>query len=271
MPLRGPGLPRPAARGCGAARGGEAVVRRQRRALRGRAKPSLSRHRRGPRVRSPPTGRSRSWDEALAHLRAAPCRPIRTSTGRASFSTCCSSTRSRRTAREFSIHPRFARLGLQVLTTLRFLPPGGEERAFELHGDPGLVHLDPRWHQAALRFVKAGFFHILDGTDHLLFIACLVIPFRRLRPLVVIATAFTVAHSITLAAAAFGLAPGRAVVPAAGRDAHRGVDLLHGAGEHGGQQHAPALDHRLRVRPGARLRLRVRAAGDAAVRRVAPA
>ena len=52
-----------------------------------------------------------------------------------------------------------------------------------------------------------GFLHILDGTDHLLFIACLVIPFRRLRPLVVIVTAFTVAHSITLAAAALGLAP----------------------------------------------------------------
>jgi hypothetical protein len=107
----------------------------------------------------------------------------------------------------FSIQPGYTRLGLRVLTVLRFLPPGGPERAFEFHGDPGLVPLDPRWHQAALRFVESGFFHILDGTDHLLFIACLVIPFRRLRPLVVIATAFTVAHSITLAATAFGFAP----------------------------------------------------------------
>jgi hypothetical protein len=107
----------------------------------------------------------------------------------------------------FSIQPGYTRLGLRVLTVLRFLPPGGPERAYEFHGDPGLVPLDPRWHQAALRFVESGFFHILDGTDHLLFIACLVIPFRRLRPLVVIATAFTVAHSITLAATAFGFAP----------------------------------------------------------------
>jgi hypothetical protein len=99
-------------------------------------------------------------------------------------------------------------MGLKVVTTLRFLPPGGEERAFELHGDPGIVTLDPRWHQAALRFVESGFLHILGGTDHLLFVACLVIPFRRLRPLVLIATAFTVAHSITLATAAFGIAPG---------------------------------------------------------------
>jgi hypothetical protein len=108
---------------------------------------------------------------------------------------------------DFAIHPRLGRLGLQVLTTIRFLPPGGAERAFEIHGDSDLLRLDPRWHQAALRFVELGFRHILDGTDHLLFIACLVIPFRRLRPLIVIATAFTVAHSITLMAAAFGYAP----------------------------------------------------------------
>ena len=107
----------------------------------------------------------------------------------------------------FSIHPGFGRLGQRVVTALRFLPPGGAVRAFELEGDPGLVRLDPRWHQAALRFVELGFRHILDGTDHLLFLLCLVIPFRRLRPLVLVVTAFTVAHSVTLVASAFGLAP----------------------------------------------------------------
>jgi hypothetical protein len=107
----------------------------------------------------------------------------------------------------FSIQPRFARLGLQVVTTLLFMPPAGAARAFEFHGNPGLVRLDPRWHQAALRFVESGFLHILDGKDHLLFILCLVIPFRRLRTLALIVTAFTVAHSITLIAAAFGAAP----------------------------------------------------------------
>jgi hypothetical protein len=108
---------------------------------------------------------------------------------------------------EFSIHPRVDRYGLKVTTALRFMPPGGAIRAFEFHGDPGLVYLDPRWSQAALRFVKEGFWHILDGTDHLLFVACLVIPFRRLRPLVIIITAFTVAHSISLFASAIGFAP----------------------------------------------------------------
>jgi hypothetical protein len=107
----------------------------------------------------------------------------------------------------FAIEPRLARLGIRTLTVLRFLPPGGAVRAFEFSGDPGLVHLDPSWRQAAWQFVKLGFFHILDGTDHLLFLGCLVIPFRRFRSLVAVVTAFTVAHSITLIASAYNLAP----------------------------------------------------------------
>ena len=108
---------------------------------------------------------------------------------------------------EFAIHPRVDRLALRVSTALRFLPPGGATRAFEFHGDPGLVRLDPRWHQAALRFVVSGFRHILEGTDHLLFLLCLVIPFRQLRPLVVIVTSFTLAHSISLLAPALNFVP----------------------------------------------------------------
>ncbi len=108
----------------------------------------------------------------------------------------------------FSIRPALAHLGVRTTTVLRFQAPGGAERAFEYVGDPGLVRLDPRWHQAAWRFVQLGFDHILDGVDHLLFILCLVIPFRKIRPLLVIVTAFTVAHSVTLVASAAGLAPG---------------------------------------------------------------
>jgi hypothetical protein len=108
---------------------------------------------------------------------------------------------------EFSIHPRVDRLAENVSTALRFLPPGGAARAFEFRGDPGLVRLDPRWHQAAARFVASGFEHILGGIDHLLFLFCLVIPFRKLRPLAIIVTSFTVAHSISLIAAAFRFVP----------------------------------------------------------------
>ena len=107
----------------------------------------------------------------------------------------------------FSIHPALDRLAARVVIALRFLPPGGAVRAFEFLGDPGLIRLDPRWFQAAGQFVKLGFFHILDGTDHLLFLFCLVIPFRRFRALIPVVTAFTVAHSITLIASAYNLAP----------------------------------------------------------------
>jgi HupE/UreJ protein len=118
------------------------------------------------------------------------------------FEYAITSERSR-----FSIHPEFARLGLRVTTVLRFVQPDGSIRAFEYVGDPGIVRLDPRWDQAAFNFTALGFRHILDGTDHLLFLLCLVIPFRRLRPLVVIVTAFTIAHSLTLIASAYGMAP----------------------------------------------------------------
>ena len=108
---------------------------------------------------------------------------------------------------DFAIRPGLTRLGLQVNVVLRFQQPGNTERAFDIHADTGIVHLDPRWHQAFYLFARDGFFHILDGTDHLLFLFCLVIPFRRFRALVLIVTAFTIAHSMTLIAAASGLVP----------------------------------------------------------------
>ena len=149
-----------------------------------------------------------SFENALANLRAAPVvavtdLPWQQARLDVLLEYPISSDRAR-----FSIHPALAHLGIRTTTVLRYLPPGGGERAFQYVGDPGVVRLDPRWHQAALRFVGLGFRHILDGIDHLLFILCLVIPFRRIRPLIAIVTSFTVGHSITLVASAFGIAPG---------------------------------------------------------------
>ena len=107
----------------------------------------------------------------------------------------------------FSIHAIFDRLAMHEVTAVSFMPPGGTVRAYELEGDAGLVRLDPHWYHAAQRFVVMGFWHILEGTDHLLFLLCLIIPFRRVRPLIPIITAFTVAHSITLIASAYNIAP----------------------------------------------------------------
>jgi hypothetical protein len=107
----------------------------------------------------------------------------------------------------FSIDPHYRLLGLKALTVLRFVTADGAERALEFHDDPGLVRLDPRWFQAVRLFVAEGFRHILSGTDHLLFLFCLVIPFRQFRQLLVVVTAFTVAHSITLFASAYNMGP----------------------------------------------------------------
>ena len=107
----------------------------------------------------------------------------------------------------FSLHSGLARLGVRTETVFRSVLSDGSVRVFEFSGDPGLIHLDPSWFQAAARFVNSGFFHILSGIDHLLFLLCLIIPFRRFRALVPVVTAFTVAHSITLIASAYDLAP----------------------------------------------------------------
>jgi hypothetical protein len=108
---------------------------------------------------------------------------------------------------DFSVDPLLGTLANETTTVLRFVVPNGTERIFNYIGNPGVVDLDPRWHQAALRFVVMGFEHILEGTDHLLFLFCLVIPLRSLRGLIPVVTSFTIAHSITLISSAFGLAP----------------------------------------------------------------
>jgi hypothetical protein len=108
---------------------------------------------------------------------------------------------------DFSVDPELAHLGVRTSTVLRFIPFGGKERVLQYSGNPGLIRLDPSWVQAAFLFIRLGFQHILGGLDHLLFLFCLVIPFRRVKPLIIIVSAFTVAHSITLAAAALNFAP----------------------------------------------------------------
>ena len=154
-----------------------------------------------------PSNRSfESYDSAVALLRAPPLDPtVELPWTQAMFDVqvdyAIASGQSR-----FSIEPSLAHLGVRTNTVLRYVTPAGE-RAFTYQGNPGRVPLDPRWHQAALRFVQLGFTHILGGLDHLLFLLCLVIPVRRLRPLIAIVTSFTVAHSITLAASALGLSP----------------------------------------------------------------
>ena len=106
-------------------------------------------------------------------------------------------------------------LGDRLKLDVRHIARDGDIRAFELATGSGVIPLDPRWYQAAASFVESGFAHILDGPDHLLFLLCLILPFRRLDwNLVGVVTSFTVAHSITLIAAAYGVVPSGAWFPA---------------------------------------------------------
>ncbi|MFC4530368.1 HupE/UreJ family protein [Sphaerisporangium dianthi] len=101
------------------------------------------------------------------------------------------------------------------------------------------------------RFVRLGAEHLLFGLDHVLFLLVLLLGAKRLRDVVEVATAFTVAHSVTLVLAAIGWVsvPGWIVEPLialsiafvaldnllAPRTSHRlpvvfGFGLLHGLG-----------------------------------------
>jgi hydrogenase/urease accessory protein HupE len=69
--------------------------------------------------------------------------------------------------------------------------------AFVVQGAPG------PW-QSAMTYTTLGIEHILYGLDHLLFVFGLLLLVRDARALLKTITAFTVAHSLTLAAATFG-------------------------------------------------------------------
>ena len=61
------------------------------------------------------------------------------------------------------------------------------------------------WWEHTRTFLVLGFEHILTGYDHLLFLLGLLVAGRSVRELVAIVTSFTIAHSLTLGAATFGL------------------------------------------------------------------
>lgn len=68
----------------------------------------------------------------------------------------------------------------------------------------------PATHAAApsfMEFLKLGIGHILcvDAFDHLLFLLALLLGCRKLKPMLLVITGFTVAHSLTLALAALDL------------------------------------------------------------------
>jgi len=104
-------------------------------------------------------------------------------------------------------------LGDYLKMAIRYLPLNDDARAMVITSQSGAVALNPSRFGTMIGFIKLGIAHILTGTDHLLFLLCLVIPLRGMRQILAIVTTFTVAHSITLLGSAFGIAPTGAWFP----------------------------------------------------------
>ena len=67
-----------------------------------------------------------------------------------------------------------------------------------------VVESAPRTMQVGRTYLRLGIEHILGGVDHLLFVLALVILVKGTRRLIATVTAFTLAHSLTLAGATLG-------------------------------------------------------------------
>jgi hypothetical protein len=103
---------------------------------------------------------------------------------------------------QLALQWRVDRFGINVSTLMHALLPGGIDRTFEFLGDPGPLRLDPRQREAARQFFMSGFRYFLARSDHLLFLLCLVLPFRRPRVLGVIVTSFSAGLLISQLASA---------------------------------------------------------------------
>ncbi|MGW4735976.1 HupE/UreJ family protein [Streptomyces shenzhenensis] len=95
---------------------------------------------------------------------------------------------------------------------------------YDLDGRSGSAALDAAhpsfslgqsWYERFWEFFRLGAEHLLGGIDHILFLLALIAGSRRLREIVLAATSFTLAHSVTFLLAALGAVdvPGRVVEP----------------------------------------------------------
>ncbi|MGH8458764.1 MAG: HupE/UreJ family protein [Nevskiales bacterium] len=93
--------------------------------------------------------------------------------------------------------------------------PDGEQRERVLtYAEPALV-LDigtPPATRSLGHYLRLGIEHILSGWDHLAFVLALVLLAGSLREIAIIATGFTIAHSLTLALAVLGMVQTRSEV-----------------------------------------------------------
>ena len=120
---------------------------------------------------------------------------------------------SARRSRSPAVSPgkRIAFVGLEATITDVLVRVGDGEGGYVDRTRPPVTAVDrarsrPSAHSPSLTtYLRQGIDHILFGIDHLLFVLALLLIVRDWRMLVKTVTAFTVAHSITLALSIFGL------------------------------------------------------------------
>jgi hydrogenase/urease accessory protein HupE len=89
---------------------------------------------------------------------------------------------------------------------VRFEPLSGAPKTLRLNGatPSAMIPAAQPWPEVAATYFRLGVEHILFGFDHLLFVLCLLLLVGDIKRLLGAITAFTVAHSITLAGVTFG-------------------------------------------------------------------
>jgi hydrogenase/urease accessory protein HupE len=114
--------------------------------------------------------------------------------------------------------PRRASRGHREMLIVRSDDRVVVERLLDAGSDPVAINLDglsPSAGGTARHFLELGVRHILSGYDHLLFLAGLILAARTVRDVLVALTAFTAAHSLSLALVVIGgiYAPASLVEP----------------------------------------------------------
>jgi HupE/UreJ protein len=102
----------------------------------------------------------------------------------------------------FSISVNVApELGERLKLQLQFLPIEGPSLTYKLPGDSGRIALDPRWYEAGWLFLKVGFVDVF-AVDRLVFLLCLIAPFRQFRSLLAVVLVMSGLQALTATAIA---------------------------------------------------------------------
>jgi xanthosine utilization system XapX-like protein len=104
-----------------------------------------------------------------------------------------------------AIDPKVAAWGVRVSTVLNIVDAAGQVRTVVFESNPGTIYLAPQWTDAGRQFMDRGSRFVRSTAPLLLFLFCLVLPFRRYRPATPPVVAFVATLLVGLLASMMGL------------------------------------------------------------------